>query len=166
MSESIRKSWDDYFLTLAELVATRATCDRLHAGCILVRDNRIISTGYNGSMPGAKHCDDVGHSMSNGHCIKTIHAEINAIANAARVGISTVGALAYITHSSCWSCIKSLVASGVKRILCKKYYENAVFEYPEDISKILEEVGVDISIAVNKKNKYLTVDLSGWSTYE
>src|SRR4030042_6523961 len=113
----MRQSWDEFFLTLARHVSTRATCDRLHAGCVLVSDKRILSTGYNGSLPGVDHCDDVGHLMMNDHCVATEHAERNAVANAARAGVSTLGSTAYVTHTPCWDCIKHLVAAGIKRIV-------------------------------------------------
>jgi len=75
----MRQSWDEYFLTLAKHASTRATCDRLHAGCVIVKEKRIVSTGYNGSLPGADHCDEVGHLMINNHCVATEHAERNAV---------------------------------------------------------------------------------------
>ncbi|HHE47054.1 MAG TPA: deaminase [Bacteroidetes bacterium] len=138
----MRQSWDEYFLTLAKHVSTRATCDRLHAGCVIVKDKRIVSTGYNGSLPGADHCDDVGHLMMNGHCVATEHAERNAVANAARAGVSTLGATAYVTHTPCWDCIKHLAAAGVKRIIYRLEYPNAQATHPPNINDILDKAGV------------------------
>ena len=83
----MRKNWDQYFLDIAATVATRSTCDRCHVGCVLVRDKTILSTGYNGSICGLSHCDEVGHLMENNHCIRTVHAEANAIVQAARNGV-------------------------------------------------------------------------------
>jgi len=140
----MRQSWDEYFLTLARHVSTRATCDRLLAGCVLVKDKRIVSTGYNGSLPGADHCDDVGHLMMNEHCVATEHAERNAVANAARAGVSTLGATAYITHTPCWDCIKHLAAAGIKQIIYDQEYSNALATHPPNIMEILEQAGVGL----------------------
>ncbi len=138
----MRQTWDEYFLTLAKHVSTRATCDRLHAGRVLVRDKRILATGYNGSLPGADHCDDVGHLLMNGHCIATIHAETNAVANAARAGVSTMGATAYVTHTPCWNCIKALAAAGVRRIVFERSYQNAADTHPDNIDEITAKAGI------------------------
>lgn len=138
----MRQSWDEYFLALAHHVATRATCDRLHAGCVLVRDKRILATGYNGSLPGADHCDDVGHLMVEGHCVATIHAEANAVANAARAGVSTMGATAYVTATPCWNCLKILVAAGIKRIVFDIEYPSAASTHPSNVQKLLSQSDV------------------------
>ena len=111
-----RKDWNSYFLDLAKVISTRATCDRLLVGAVIVENHRILATGYNGSLPRAPHCDDVGHLMVHGHCKRTIHAEINAIAQAASNGISIKDSTIYITHSPCLECFKSIVASGIRRI--------------------------------------------------
>lgn len=112
-----RPSWDSYFLSLARTVSTRATCPRLSVGAVLVRDRVVLASGYNGSMRGADHCDDVGHLMVDGHCVRTNHAEANAIAQAAAHGTSIDGATAYVTHRPCWGCLKLLVNAGVHRVL-------------------------------------------------
>ncbi len=140
----MRQSWDEYFLTLAKHVSTRATCDRLHAGCVLANDKRILSTGYNGSLPGADHCNDIGHLMMNNHCVATEHAERNAVANAARAGVSTSGATVYVTHTPCWDCIKHLAAAGVKRIVYETDYPNAAKTHPATLTRILEQAGVEL----------------------
>ena len=136
----MRQSWNNYFLSIAEIVATRATCDRLHCGCVLVKDNRILSTGYNGSLPGMDHCDEVGHLLKNGHCIATEHAERNAVANAAKVGICTNGAIAYVTHAPCWDCFKHLTSAGIKCIIYNTDY--GTDKYPESMEQILKQTGV------------------------
>lgn len=116
-----RKSWKKYFMEITELVATRSTCNRAFVGCLLVNDdNRIVSSGYNGSVSGNPHCDDIGHTMRDGHCIATIHAEINALLYCAREGISVKGCTAYVTHFPCLNCTKALVQAGIKGI----YYKN------------------------------------------
>jgi dCMP deaminase len=140
----MRQSWDEYFSTLARQVASRATCDRLHVGCVIVRDKRILATGYNGSLPGADHCDDVGHLMMGGHCVATAHAETNAVANAARAGVSTMDSMAFVTHTPCWNCIKNLVAAGVKRIVFEIAYPNVETTYPPNLKVILDNSGVEL----------------------
>ncbi|MGD6876957.1 deoxycytidylate deaminase [Bacillus infantis] len=122
-SEIKRKEWDYYFMDIAKNVATRATCDRLHVGCVIVQGKRIVSTGYNGSVNGQDHCDEVGHLHNEeGRCIRTIHAEQNAILFANREELK--GATAYITHQPCENCAKLLVQSGIERIVFEKEYEN------------------------------------------
>ena len=118
---SKRKDWKEYFMQITELVATRSTCDRAWVGCVLVNDsNRIVSTGYNGSVLGNPHCDDVGHTMRDGHCIATIHAEMNALLYCAKEGISVKNCSAYVTHFPCLNCTKALIQAGIKNI----YYKN------------------------------------------
>lgn len=113
----MRKSWKEYFMDITTRVATRSTCDRAMVGCVLVNDdNRIVSTGYNGSVSGNPHCDDVGHTMRDGHCIATIHAEMNALLYCAKEGISVDGCSAYVTHFPCLNCTKALIQSGIKSI--------------------------------------------------
>lgn len=112
-----RPSWDEYFLKLAMLASERATCPRMHCGCVLVKDKNVVATGYNGSIPGDDHCEDVGCLVINNHCERTIHAEMNALAQAAKRGHAVEGATAYITNMSCTNCAKALIAAGVKRIV-------------------------------------------------
>jgi dCMP deaminase len=116
-----RPSWNDYFLSIARQVATRSTCSRAHVGCVVVRDRRILTTGFNGSPAGMPHCDDTEHLMIGGHCERTIHAEMNAIIQAALHGVSTEGAVAYITHCPCFNCSKALINAGISAV----YYELA-----------------------------------------
>ena len=118
-----RQSWNEYFMNIAELVATRSTCDRAHVGAVIVNeDNRIVSTGYNGSVSGTSHCDDIGHTMRDGHCIATIHAEVNALYYCAKQGISVNNSTIYVTHFPCLNCIKALIQSGIKQIYYKHDY--------------------------------------------
>ena len=125
---SKRKSFDRYFMDIAEMTATRSTCDRLSVGCVIVKDRRIVSTGYNGSVSGTDHCDDVGHLYNNqGRCVRTIHAEQNAILFAERDELK--GATVYCTHKPCENCSKLLVQAGVKRIVYKHDYKNKEAEY-------------------------------------
>ncbi len=118
-----RMSWDEYFMEITKLVASRSTCDRALVGCVLVNsDNRIVSTGYNGSVAGNPHCDDVGHTMREGHCIATIHAEMNALLYCAKEGISVKGCKAYVTHFPCLNCTKALIQSGISEIYYLESY--------------------------------------------
>lgn len=119
-----RPDWTEYFLQIALDVATRATCDRKHVGCVLVRDQRILATGYNGSIVGLGHCDDEGHMMDEGHCVRTVHAESNAIAHAARHGVRIEGAAAYVTASPCWLCFRLLANAGVQQIHFGEFYRD------------------------------------------
>lgn len=115
-----RADWDEYFLKIAFSVSERSTCDRLHVGAVIVKDNRIKSTGYNGSPPSLQHCTDDGCYMHNKHCIRTIHAEANAI-----MGCSPEdreGATIYVTDQPCPECQKLIIASGIKRIVYARKY--------------------------------------------
>lgn len=113
----MRPSWDNYFMKIAITVAERSTCDRAHVGAVLVKEKRILTTGFNGSPAGLPHCDDVGHLLVEEHCVRTIHAETNAIIQAALHGVSTKGASCYVTHFPCISCTKTLINAGITRIV-------------------------------------------------
>lgn len=133
----MRKSWQEYFMDITKIVASRSTCDRAMVGCLIVNDdNRIVSSGYNGSISGNPHCDDIGHTMRDGHCIATIHAEMNAILYCAREGISIQDCSVYVTHFPCLNCTKALIQAGIKHI----YYMD---DYRVD----------DYAVELLKKNK-------------
>ena len=117
-----RQSWDQYFMQLAQKASTRATCDRLHVGCVLVKERHIVASGYNGSVSGTPHCDDVGHDLQEGHCVRTVHAEMNALCAAAKNGVCVRDTTIYITHYPCWLCFKLLAQSGVERIVYGQRY--------------------------------------------
>lgn len=118
-----RLSWDEYFLRIAHEVATRSTCTRKQVGCVIARDHTILATGYVGSARGQPHCLDVGCEIGpNGGCIRTVHAELNAIAQAAKRGVAIEGAAAYVTMSPCDACLKALVNTGVRRIMFGESY--------------------------------------------
>lgn len=121
-----RPSWDDYFLQIAFTVAQRSTCDRAHVGCALVRDRRILTTGYNGAPAGLPHCDDVGHLLVDGHCVRTLHAEQNALIQAALHGVGTEGATAYVTHQPCLTCAKMLINAGIRRVVYAGHYPDVL----------------------------------------
>lgn len=121
---SQRESWDHYFMKLAYNVAERSTCERATVGAVLVRDHRIIATGYNGSIAGDPHCDEAGHLMRDGHCIRTLHAEMNAILQCASNGVSTNGATVYVTFFPCLNCTKALIQAGITKVLYANDYHN------------------------------------------
>lgn len=122
-----RPSWDSYFIQIAETVASRATCDRRHVGAVFVKNNQILSTGYNGSISGAAHCDEIGHDIEEvnhvQHCVRTIHAEINAIIQAAKHGVRLRGATLYTTVCPCWHCFRAVANLGCKRIVYRDDYK-------------------------------------------
>jgi dCMP deaminase len=120
----MRASWDEYFMNIARVVASRSTCERKFVGAVIVRDKTILSTGYNGSIRGMPHCSDVGHWMEDGHCIATIHAECNAILQAAKNGVAIEGASIYVTASPCWNCFKMIANSGLRRIVYGEFYRD------------------------------------------
>jgi dCMP deaminase len=124
-----RASWDEYFMNIARTVATRATCDRKFVGAAIVRDRIILATGYNGSIRGLPHCDDEGHLMEDGHCVRTVHAEANAIVQAARAGVRIDAAGIYVTASPCWGCFRLIANAGITRIVFGEFYRDPrVFE--------------------------------------
>jgi dCMP deaminase len=118
----MRPDWDIYFMQIAQVVATRSTCDRAHVGAVLVKDKRILSTGFNGSGIGLPHCDEIGHLMVDGHCVRTVHAEANAIIQAALHGVSTKGATCYVNYFPCLLCTKMLINAGIIRIVYDEEY--------------------------------------------
>jgi dCMP deaminase len=132
----MRPGWDEYFMEVARTVATRATCPRASVGAVVVRDHRILTTGYNGAPRHVAHCTEVGCLMQNGHCVRTTHAEANAIVQGALHGVGLAGATIYCTHQPCLSCSKLLISAGILRIV----YEQA---YPDEQSLgLLAEAGV------------------------
>ena len=135
----MRPTWDNYFIKIAATVAERSTCNRAHVGAVLVRDKRILTTGFNGSPSGLPHCDTAGHLLVDGHCIRTIHAETNAIIQAALHGVSTKGATCYVTHFPCINCTKTLINAGVTRIV----YSND-YRVDEHAMNFITETGVEI----------------------
>ena len=117
-----RISWNDYFMKIAEIVATRSTCNKLSVGCVITKDRRIIATGYCGAPGGMVHCTEVGCKEINGHCIRALHAEVNAILQCVEHGISTKNSTIYLTHSPCWHCALMLINAKIMRIYYKKEY--------------------------------------------
>ena len=143
---SKRASWEEYFMGIAKQVASRSTCDRKHVGSVVVKDRTILSTGYNGSIRGMPHCDEMGHMMENGHCVATIHAETNAILQAAKNGVMINNSELYITASPCWPCFKMIANAGIKKIFYGEFYRD------EKIFDIAKKLGIElINIPVDQK---------------
>ncbi len=121
-------------MNIAREVATRSTCDRKHVGAVIVRDKSILATGYNGSVRGLGHCDDEGHLMEDGHCVRTVHAEANAIVQAARNGMRIEGAGIYVTASPCWGCFRLVANAGLGRIVFGEFYRDPkIFEVSQTL---------------------------------
>jgi dCMP deaminase len=131
-----RPPWDEYFMGITFEVAKRSTCDRARVGAIIVRDKRILTTGYNGSPRGLAHCDEVGHLMVNGHCARTLHAEQNAIIQAALHGVSTAGSTMYVTHQPCLNCAKMIINAGIRRVVYAGVYPD------EESQAFLAQAGI------------------------
>jgi len=150
-----RPTWDEYFSKMVDAVAQRATCDRGRAGCVIVKDRQILVTGYVGSPKGLPHCDDVGHLMkkvihSDGsvtlHCVRTVHAEQNAITQAARRGIALHGATLYVRMTPCRTCTMLIINTGIERVVCQKKYHAA-----GESEEMMKEAGIQL--------EYLSEDL-------
>jgi dCMP deaminase len=153
-----RPSWDDYFLELANAASSRATCDRGKSGCVIVRDKQVLATGYVGSPAGLPHCDDVGHLMKkviqeNGeiseHCLRTVHAEQNAICQAAKRGVSIEGATVYTRMTPCRTCAMLLINCGIKKVVCERKYQLA-----EESEQLLAEAGIELVYKYDGRQEY------------
>ncbi len=153
-----RISWDEYFMELMDTIAKRATCNRGRSGCLIVRDRRIVSTGYVGSPPGLPHCDDVGHLMKEvidedgtvrNHCVRTIHAEQNAICQAARYGISLEGTTLYCKMEPCRVCAMLIISSGIKKVVAKKKYHAA-----QETREMFNAAGVELVVIDDEIETY------------
>jgi dCMP deaminase len=153
-----RPSWDEYFIDIMERVGARGTCERGMSGCVIVKDKRIISTGYVGAPSGCKHCDEVGHEMhtvvqedgtESRHCIRTTHAEQNAIAQAARIGVSTDGAILYCKMTPCYTCAKMIINAGIIRVVALRDYHAS-----KRSKEIFEEANVQFNLINNELELY------------
>lgn len=142
----MRKPWDEYFMDMARMAAARATCNRRQVGAVIVRDKRAIASGYNGSVSGDVHCHDVGCKVVDGHCIRTIHAESNAVLQCARFGVRTDGAELYVTHFPCLQCTKQVIQAGIIRVTFEERYQ--VDPYAEEL---LAQAGVTVVQLASKE---------------
>jgi dCMP deaminase len=158
VESNIRPNWDRYFLDLCEAVARRATCNRGRSGCVIVKDKRIMTTGYVGAPAGLPHCDESGHDLrkvfnSNGevtqHCVRTLHAEQNAIIQAARFGISLEGATLFCKMTPCRTCAMMIINAGIKRVVCAKRYHADV-----DTIEMFKQAAIELTIVNEEVEKY------------
>lgn len=133
MAAVARPGWDQYFMELADVVARRSTCTRRQVGAVIVRDKRILATGYNGSPPGFPHCIDEGCLLVDGHCVRTIHAEMNAVVQAALHGVSLRDAWLYCTSFPCLGCAKVLIGGGIRRVVYRD-------PYPDELAREFFEI--------------------------
>ena len=134
-----RIPWDQYFMAQSLLLSTRSTCDRLAVGATVVRDKRVISGGYNGSVSGDVHCSEVGCYVVEGHCVRTVHAEVNAIIQCAKFGASTEGAAIYVTHFPCLQCTKTIIQAGIANVYFLHDYRTS--EYAREL---MTHSGIDM----------------------
>jgi dCMP deaminase len=134
-----RISWNQYFMAQSHLLSYRSTCRRLTVGATIVRDKRIIAGGYNGSIAGGEHCIDEGCYVIDGHCIRTVHAEMNAILQCAKFGVATNNAEIYVTHFPCLQCCKAIIQAGIKAVFYAADYKN----HPYAI-ELFEKAGVTL----------------------
>jgi len=147
----MRPSWDKYWMEIVMAVRKRATCNRGQTACVITRDNQILATGYVGSIIGAPHCDDVGHWLIDGSCIRTLHAEANAIAQCAKLGIAIKDATLYCFLFPCLPCTKLIIQSGIIRVVSEFDYQKA-----ELSKKFLETAGVEWTI--NRPQEYAYIN--------
>ena len=153
-----RPSWDEYFINMTKAVAERSTCDRGRSGAVIVKDKRILCTGYVGSPPGMPHCDEAGHDMrkvvdENGettqHCVRTLHAEQNVLTQAAKFGISVEGATIYCKMAPCPVCSKLIVGAGIKKVVTEKDYHVSL-----ETKELFKNAGVELVIMNPEVEKY------------
>jgi dCMP deaminase len=134
-----RPSWDEYFMQITFQVAKRSTCPRATVGAVIVRDKRLLTTGYNGAPRTLAHCTEVGCLMVNGHCVRTLHAEQNAIIQGALHGVDVSNSTIYVTHQPCLVCAKMIINAGIERVVYAGHY-------PDEIAqRFLEEAGVELT---------------------
>ena len=147
-----RISWDEYFMAQSHLLSLRSTCSRLSVGATIVKDKRIVSGGYNGSIKGDEHCIDVGCKVVEGHCVRTIHAEINAILQCSKFGVGTEGATIYVTHFPCLNCTKSIIQAGIKEICYATDYRNNEYarELLEKSGVVVRKIDYDVNNVVER----------------
>jgi len=153
----MRKNWDEYFMNITDAVGLRATCDRGRSGAIIVKDNKILATGYAGSPPGLPHCDEVGHRLitviENGitseHCIRTIHSEVNAMLQAAEFGIKIKGGTLYCKMLPCYNCGMDIIRVGIIRVVAKRHYQKE-----QETIKMFRQSNIEFVILEDEIQKY------------
>ena len=157
-TDYVRPSWDDYFLEVAHAIAKRATCDRGRSGCVIARNKQLLVTGYVGAPAGLPHCDEAGHEMKKVvhedgretlHCVRTVHAEQNAICQAAKLGVAIGGATLYCRMTPCRTCAMLIINCGIVRVVCeRKYHAGAESE------ALLREAGVTLEYKYDELLEY------------
>lgn len=148
-----RIPWQQYFMAQARVVSLRSTCTRLMVGAIIVRNNRIIASGYNGSVDDSAHCIDEGCYIVNHHCVRTVHAEMNAILQCAKFGVATNETEMYVTHFPCLHCTKQIIQAGIKKVYYEADYKNdplAIELFQEANVKVVQVRLTDVDITVNE----------------
>lgn len=147
-----RLSWTEYFSLQAVIASSRSTCDRAYVGAVLVKNKRVIATGYNGSVHSDDHCIDVGHHLSDGHCVRTVHAEVNAITQCAKYGIETDDSELFVTHFPCLNCTKSLIQAGITKV-------NYLNDYRVDAyaKELLTKANIELN-KVELKESYVKIN--------
>jgi len=154
----VRPTWDEYFMEVARTIAKRATCDRGRSGCVIARDKQLLVTGYVGSPVGLTHCDDVGHLMKkvihdddsiSQHCMRTVHAEQNAICQAAKLGVALDGATVYCKMTPCRTCAMLIINCGIKRVICEKKYHRG-----DESEQMFKDAGVSLEFFEEEFVKY------------
>jgi len=153
-----RPTWDEYFMEVCDAISKRATCDRGRSGCVIAKNNQLLVTGYVGAPAGLPHCDDVGHQFKKmlheddsvtTHCVRTVHAEQNAICQAARLGVSLEGATLYCRMTPCRICAMLIINCGITRVMCQRQYHDAV-----DSESMLKAAGVKLEYVHNEIQQY------------
>ncbi|MFH0857035.1 MAG: cytidine/deoxycytidylate deaminase family protein [bacterium] len=154
----VRPSWDEYFMNIVEIIGSRGTCDRGRSGCVIVKDKRIVATGYVGAPIGLPHCDEIGHELhtvthedgtQSRHCIRTTHAEQNAICQAAKIGVALEGATLYCKMTPCYICAKMIINAGIKRVVCAQDYHAG-----KRSKEIFKEAGIAYDLLSDKMTTY------------
>jgi len=154
----IRPTWDEYFMEVMNTVSKRATCGRGRSGCVIAKDTQLLTTGYVGSPKGLPHCDDVGHQFKKvvhedekvtEHCVRTVHAEQNAICQAAKKGISIDGATLYCRMTPCRACAMLIINCGIKRVVCERKYHAG-----SESEEMFREAGIEFQVIFDEVQKY------------
>ncbi|MDR0511984.1 MAG: cytidine/deoxycytidylate deaminase family protein [Treponema sp.] len=153
-----RPTWDEYFMEVCDAISKRATCDRGRSGCVIARGNQLLVTGYVGAPAGLPHCDDAGHQFKKmlheddsvtTHCVRTVHAEQNAICQAAKLGVSLQGATLYCRMTPCRTCAMLIINCGIVRVMCQRRYHDA-----EDSETMLAATGIVLEYLNDEVQRY------------
>jgi dCMP deaminase len=156
--DNTRLSWDDYFMEVANAISKRATCDRGRSGCVIAKDKQLLVSGYVGSPSGFPHCDEVGHQMKlvthedgteTSHCMRTVHAEQNAICQAAKLGIPIAGATLYTRMTPCRTCAMLIINCGIKRVVCERRYHDG-----GESEKMFDQAGIELCYKYDELQPY------------